>query len=179
MSRQGVFFFIIFTVPCTIKMLITNYIPNYFLAERGTTLVHLAHVKVDDDVLDCVERAINENQNEVNSRRGGYTPLLWVCWKIHGEVTMPLMKKLIDYGAADADATEEDGRSTWNALHSLCRYHTLPTLADLIKFLLEKQVEINAKSPFGFNALHLARAAIRRAPIYWALYDSCWSEGSM
>ena len=112
-------------------------------------------MKVDDDVLDCVGQAIKDHPNEVNSRRGGYTPLLWVCWKIHGEVTTPLIKKLIDYGA-DVNATEEDGRSTWNALHSLCRYHTLPTLADLIKYLLEKRVDINAKSPFGFNALHLA-----------------------
>lgn len=110
---------------------------------------------LEDDLLRRVASALDDEQVEVNSRRGGYTPLLWVCWKIHGDVTLPLLKLLIDHGA-DVNASENDGKSTWNALHSLCRYHTSSSLSDLVRYLLDNGIEINTKTPSGFNALHLA-----------------------
>ncbi len=92
---------------------------------------------------------------EVDNRHGEYTPLLWTCWKIHGEVTLPLVRLLIERGA-NVNATDGDGLDGgWNALHYLCRYYNGENLKELAEALMTAGVDVNAKTRSGFNALHL------------------------
>ncbi len=92
-----------------------------------------------------------ESRSVCRSRRGGYTPLLWVCWKIHGDITLQLIQLLLWQGS-DVNATDDEG---WNSLHYLCRYHHFGNLKEAINILLKEGIDVNAKTANGFNALHL------------------------
>jgi len=105
-----------------------------------------------EDVLIRITRALVKDPTEVNAKQLTATPLLFVCRVIHGSLSLPLVRLLVDRGA-DINSKDDNG---WNALHLLCRYHHIAhDFQELVRILLDSGIDVNAKTFDGFNALHL------------------------
>ena len=104
-------------------------------------------------LLDAVRAFIDRGGCEVDAKASdGSTALLALCAHQHDHPDfMTVLRLLVDCGA-NVDSRDGQGRNT---LLIICAEHLSDDLVDKIKFLIENQVDVNARDVNGTKAVNL------------------------